>query len=1137
MDCPSCGHSNASAARFCGNCGEALRRTVSCPNCAASNPEGQKFCNACGASLEASAEALVTDQEAAPPPDWSVAPPDHLAAKIRAGGPAMEGERKQVTVLFADVMGSMELAERCDAEEWRQIMDRFFGILCEGVHLFEGTVDKFTGDGIMALFGAPIAHEDHAQRACFAALRLTDDLAEFAAELRRTKGLNFLVRMGLNSGEVVVGGIGEDLGMEYTAVGHTVGLAQRMEQLAEPGKAYLTEYTGELVQGYLALSDLGEFEVKGSSRPLRVHELTGVGAARGRLDISQARGFAKFVGRTEEMKILENAFEQAKEGEAQVIGIVGEPGVGKSRLCHEFTQRWRAKGTPVYHTSGLAHTQSVPLMPVMHLMRSYFDITEQDSEKRARERIAGKLLLLDDTLVEDLPLIFDFLAVPDPERPPPRMDPDAQRRQLLGVVKRLIRAQSASEPGINLYEDLHWIDPASEAFLANHVDAVQGTRSLTIVNFRPEYRADWMSKPYYSQIALVPLGPEAIGEMLDDLLGADPSLAELPEVLRERTGGNPFFLEEVVLSLAEGGSLVGERGAYRLARPIEAAVVPASVQVLLSARMDRLGRGEKAVLQSASVIGKEFSQSVLGKVSGLEPADLEDALRELVAAGFIYEQEIYPESIYTFKHPLTQEVAYGSQLGGRRAADHAAVAKAIAEQNPERLDERASLIAEHWEAAGETLEAARWNARAAAWTGTRDPTESHRHWRKVRELADHLPESEETTALGLATRIFLLQFGWRLGMTHDEAEELFNQGEQLAARSGDIKSRALLLGVYAALRGINDGDIEAMAELGSQAIALAEESGDEFTYMAVSGVTYGMFLTGEQRRAVATLDRAMELVGHDPNAEGPGTVGCPYGWCLIFKGGYLCGLGELDEASKLIERGIDLCRERGDIESVGWGHMWSFWRHYHAGENDGALSHAQQALDIGERLGDSFSRTWSWAFLGGAEMLQGHWDQAIAALERALEMSREQRTAVDGRGWSRFWLGEAYLGLGDTDRAIDLIREGLEAMRSQKQPFPTAYGHLILGRTLLTSPGAPAAEEAAAELAQAMEIAREREFRTLEPLVHVELAKLAEFDEDDTARQRELREALDLFTAIGASGHVDRLAGELAPEASRNPSS
>jgi class 3 adenylate cyclase len=576
---------------------------VTCPSCGTAHPPGTKYCDSCG-------QALVDAGAPSNAPDPRSYTPEHLAEKIRAGRAALEGERKQVTVLFADLMGSMELAEQSDPEDWRRIMDRFFSILCEGVHRFEGTVDKFTGDGVMALFGAPIAHEDHARRACYAALHLQRELAAYAAELRRAQGLSFSVRMGLNSGEVVVGAIGEDLGMEYTALGHTVGLAQRMEQLAAADKAYLSEHTASLVEGYFSLSDLGEFQVKGASGPLRVHELTGVGAAHGRLDVARARGFSRFVGRDEELRILENALEQAFAGQGQVIGIVGEPGVGKSRLCHEFAERRRAKGIPIYHLAGQAHAKSVPLLPVLQLLRAFFEIGERDSDRTARERIAGKLLLLDESFAEDLPLIFDFLAVPDPLRPPPRIDPEARQRRLLGLMKRLSRAESAREPGVAMFEDLHWLDPASEVFLANHVEAVQGMRGLTVLNFRPEYQAPWMSRSYYRQIALAPLGAEAIEELLADLLGADPSLDGLSELISERTEGNPFFIEELVRSLVEAGSLEGERGAYRLVRPVEAAGVPASVQTVLAARIDRLGRREKAVLQAAAVIGKEFSEPV-----------------------------------------------------------------------------------------------------------------------------------------------------------------------------------------------------------------------------------------------------------------------------------------------------------------------------------------------------------------------------------------------------------------------------------------------------------------------------------------------------------------------------------------------
>jgi class 3 adenylate cyclase len=1130
MDCPNCGHPNPSDARFCGSCATPLTGAVPCPDCGAANPAGQRFCNACGEELSTTAGDGNAAVGALPaPPDLPARVPAHLAEKIRAERGALEGERKQVTVMFADVMGSMELAERSDPEEWRRIMEGFFAILCQGVHRFEGTVDKFTGDGIMALFGAPIAHEDHAQRACYAALHLHEELAYYAAELRREQGLSFSVRMGINSGEVVVGAIGDDLGMEYTAIGHTVGLAQRMEQLAEPGKAYLTEHSALLVQGYLALTDLGKFQVKGASRPLSVHELTGVGAARGRLDVSRARGFSRFVGREDELGVLTGALEQALEGQGQVIGIVGEAGVGKSRLCHEFAQRYRAKGMPVYHVAGQAHAKSVPLMPVLELMRTYFDITDLDSDQTARERIAGKLLLLDESFGDDLPLMFDFLAVPDPEKPAQRMDPEARQRQVLGLIKRLTRAQSAREPGLNMYEDLHWLDPASEAFLATQVEASQGTRSLTIVNFRPEYQAPWMSKSYYRQIALVPLGPEAIEEMLRDLLGSDPSLDGLPELVRERTGGNPFFIEEVVQSLVEAGNLEGERGAYRLAHPVEHAAVPASVEAVLSARIDRVTQRDKAVLQAAAVIGKEFPEPVLTRVVEPDRSELEDALRELVGGEFVYEQELYPEALYAFKHPLTQEVAYGSQLGERRAAVHGAVARAIAEQYPERLDERAALLAQHWEAAGQKLEAARWHARAAAWAGTSDPSQSLTHWRKVRELADSLAESAETTALGVTARGFLLQYGWRLGISGEEAEALFSEAERMASKAGDIRSRALLLSGYGQIKGVSDGDLPEAAELARQATSLAEESGDPALLMVtVATSAYSLFCIGENREALAVLDRAIELADGDPTVGAGITVGCPYAFCHAFKGGVLAGLGELEEGRHLIEQGMKLAREQGDIETVGWGHSFYAWLAYSLGEPEAVHGHAQQFLEIAERIGDSFSRSWAWLWLGQAEQMRGEWRQAIAALERSLAISRERRSAVEGDALRLAMLSESYLGFGDAERARALAEEALAIAQT---PNHVIQGNLALARVLLDSAGPDARAEIEAALARALDVVRESGSKAYEPLVHVELAELADQSGDEEGRERELREAHRIFTEIGATGHAQRLAGELATAA------
>jgi class 3 adenylate cyclase/tetratricopeptide (TPR) repeat protein len=1124
VDCPACGHRNRPEARFCGDCGAPLSGSLRCPGCGAENPGGQRFCDDCGRQLEPAGEGPPARR--APQPRSAI--PEHLAAKIRAGAGALEGERKQVTVLFADVVGSMELSALAGPERWRSMMERLFSLCCDAVLRYEGTVDKFTGDGIMALFGAPIAHEDHAQRACFAALRLQRELEPYAAELRRSAGLSLSVRVGLNSGEVIVGAIGDELEMDYTAIGHTVGLAQRMEQLAEPGTVYMAQSTAALAEGFLELRDQGEFEVKGAGEPLRVYELTGVGAARGRLEVSRERGFSRFVGRAEEMRVLEDALEQASADRGQVIGLVGEAGVGKSRLCHEFAQRARASGMPVYHVAAQAHTKGVPLLPVLRFMRTYFEIIERDTDQKARERIAGKLLLLDEGFADDLPLIFDFLSVRDPERPPPHMDPDARQRQLLGLTKRLIRAQSAREPGITIFEDLHWLDPASEVFLTNYVEAIHGTTSLAVANFRPQYRAEWMSKSYYRQIALTPLGEEAIGELLVDLLGTDPSLAGLPERIRGRTGGNPFFIEEVVQSLVEAGSLEGERGSYRLAGGAEEVAVPASVQAVLAARIDRLTEREKAVLQTAAVIGKEFSESLLAQAAQLERSQLQDALAALVAGEFVHEQELYPEVVYAFRHPLTQEVAYESQLADRRAAVHAAIARALLDQSPERMNERAALLAQHWEAAGERLEAARWNAVAGAWTGASDPKVSARHWRKVRELTDSLPRSEESVSLGLAARIAALQYGWRLGISHEDAEAIFNEADQIAAEAGDVRSRGVLLSVYGANRGINDGDVRGYLELSTQALAFAEESGDADLFMTAALSAFAPYLAGQYRAAIAVLDRALELADGDTGAGAGIAVECPYAYCLLVKGGSLLLLGELSEAARLIEAGAKLAGERGAAEELAWGHILFCQLAEARGCPEEMTGHAQQALEIAERIGDSFSHAWAWMWVGAAERALGSWRPAVEALERAGAISRERHTGTVIEPFRLALLAEARHGLGDRAGAVNAAEDGAALNREQGNVSGELAVSLARARVLSGGDGPEGRSEAAAALADLHELIRRTGARLYEPYVHVELAELARESGEEARWRDELTEARRLFTAIGAGGHAGRVAETLA---------
>ena len=615
-----------------------------------------------------------------------------------ASGRAREGERKLVTVLFADVVGSMELAERLGPEEWRRVMDRCLAILCEGVHRFDGMVDQFTGDGLMALFGAPLAQEDHAARACHAALRLLEQLTGYAAELRRARGLEFAVRIGLNSGEVVTGTIGDDLTLQYAAVGHTVGLGRRVESLAAPNTAFVSQDTAALVEGYFELRDRGMREVKGVSEPVRVYELAGLGRLRSHLEVSRARGLSRFVGRERELAALQSALASAREGSGQVVGIVGEAGIGKSRLCYEFGERCRRSGIEVWAGQCTARGARQPLLLVRELVRSVFGVTDWDTERAVRDKVAGRALLLDPSVEGELPLILELLGIPG-DGPSAGSERDGER--LFPTLRRLLLGGPGAGPGVIVVEELRWIDPPSEAFLKALAEALSSTPTLLVASFRPEYRARWLRAFNYTALPLRPLDEPSLAALLRDRLGTDPSLAPLAERIPDRVGGNPFFVEELIRDLVESGGLEGERRALRAAAPIDEAALPATVQAVLAARIDRLSQRDRTVLQAAAVIGHRFTEPLLKRVTGLDDKELRAALRALVGADLLV-QSTTTAAGYAFKHDLTQEVAYRSELSERRARIHGAVARALEQQHPDKRDELAALIAHHLEEAGES---------------------------------------------------------------------------------------------------------------------------------------------------------------------------------------------------------------------------------------------------------------------------------------------------------------------------------------------------------------------------------------------------------------------------------------------------
>ena len=1119
--CLTCGHGNRAQARFCEACGKGLES--GCATCGNELRSGARFCDACGAAVADAADGGSPPGHSRiirPQRDLRANTPKHLAERILTARGAMEGERKQVTVLFADVKGSMELAEQVDPEEFYALLDRFFVILTEGVHRFEGTVNQYAGDGVMALFGAPLAHEDHAHRACYAALHLLEELRRFAQELKRTRGLPFAVRMGINSGEVVVGTIGDDLRMDYTAQGQVIGIAARLQTLADPGKAYLSERTADLVSGFFQLESLGRFTVKGVSQPLGVFSLEGAGRMRTRLDVSRAHGLSRFVGRADEMAVLETALARVHDGQAQVVGVVADAGTGKSRLCEEFADRCRDRAIAIRAGRGVAHGRFLAFHPLIELLQEVFGVSDRESPREAQQKIAGTLVLVDRRLEDSLGLFFDFLGVPDPERPAPVAEPADLQRQLFAAIARLLRALGEREPNVILLEDLHWFDDASAGFLDTLLQAIEGTKTLVLANFRPEFRAPWMERPTYQRLPLLPLGAAALTELLEDLVGRDPSLAGVRELVRERAGGNPFFVEEIVQSLVEAGALEGTRGAYRLVGELGRLRVPPTIQALLAARIDRLPEHARRLLQMAAVIGKRFSEALLQRVAGAADEEFAAGLRTLRQRDLVYEHALFPKLIYAFKHPLTQEVAYGSQLAENRRVAHAAVATVLEAKEESLREEYAALLAHHWEAAGQPLPASRWHARAAERAELSAPETATAHWRAIRRLGPDIGDSREGAALRLAACIGLVRAADYDGSTGNDTAATFAEGRELALEIGDHDARVRLLLAYSAL-ALHSLDYEQSARLLAEAEAVAAETDDAQIRFVVRGhAGFVCVVRGETLKALELYEQAFALLGdvepRDSFVLRRYMGGLANRWMMYAE------TGRLDEAAPQLERLLATAEAVSDLSYQCIAHFCFNRIGLYRGDPAAATRHARTAIDAAERLGVPGFRAGARVALGGALLLAGDAPAALAALEDAERVAPLENLAQSQRVTLFARMAEAHAILGRHESALRLSEEAVNLVGSL-QRLPAADAYLSRARVLLAVPDTADAE-IERTLDAATDVIRHCAAGVYEPAIHEERARLARRAGRLDEAERELEQAFRLYREIGASGHAARLA-------------
>jgi class 3 adenylate cyclase/tetratricopeptide (TPR) repeat protein len=1100
MKCLRCQEPNPPQARFCSDCG--ARLVAACPGCGVDLPDGSRFCFACGQRVIPPSDDT---SRARPPAAYT---PKHLVERILTSRAALEGERKQVTVLFADLKGSMELLADRDPEEARKLLDPVLEHMMEAVHRYEGTVNQVMGDGIMALFGAPLAHEDHAVRACYAALHMQESVRRYAEEVFRSYGVPVQIRVGLNSGEVVVRTIGNDLHMDYSAVGHTTHLGGRMEQLALPGTILVAPDTARLAEGRVTLRSLGPIAVRGLPTPLEVYELTGKTPGRSRLHAAAARGLSRFVGRDPEIEELARALDLAAASRGQVVALVGEPGVGKSRLSYEFAHSDRARDWRLLEASSVSYGKATSYLPLVDLLRRYFDVADRDQPAEIRDKVTQRIRKLDPALEPLLPALLALLDVPDPHWE--RLDPAERRQRTHEALKVLIVRESHVRPLILILEDLHWIDGETQAFLDGLVERMPTARLLLLVTYRPEYRHSWSSKSYYRQLNLDLLASESANALLLELLGDDPSLGQVKAILTERAEANPLFLEESVRTLVETGALSGARGAYRLVRSLSSIQVPLTVQAILASRIDRLAPEDKEVLQAASVIGKDVPLELLAAIAGGGAEPLRDTLGRLQTAEFLYEVGALPDQQYAFRHPLMHEVAYAGLLHERRRVLHARVMEAIERLDTSRAAAQLDRLAHH-AFQGEIWDKALAYCRAAA---ARDFARSANAeaLNRVDQALHALGRLEEPPRDTLSELLLVAQRAAALralrGYASAEVEAVYWQARALCQAVGDTPER---FGVewqqmqFFLVRG----ELDTAAELSTRLLDQAEGRQDRSQLMDAHLAT-GMTLFHQGRFAEARDHLEQGVALYRPEEDQPHLVTHgqdPGVFCLSYLAYTLWFLGYPDQASARAESALKVARRSAhafsSVSALTFVARVSQCRRDLARTMDVAREVIRASREHGFAYYEAQGRIqlgWALAMAEGdesgcSEILEGY-----AALEKT-------GTVLGLRG-ALVQLAEAYVSVGRGKEALAALDAPHDPTRGRETLCWDAEFARIRGELAAPESGASAIDW----YEEALRIARAQGARSLELRAALSYAKLlCAMDRREDA-QRVLGGVVERFT-------------------------
>jgi class 3 adenylate cyclase len=1043
---------------------------LACSACGVGLREGARFCDACGAPVTAATK------------------------------PA---EYKQVTVLFADVVHSMDIAATVGAERLREIMAELVDHSSTVVKRYGGTVDKFTGDGIMAVFGAPVAMEDHAVRACLAALGIQDETARLAAEVKDRDGIALQLRVGLNSGQVIAGEIGSGP-LGYTAVGEQVGMAQRMESVAPPGGVMLSASTARLVENSAMLGEPEIVQIKGADEPVAAQRLLGMGeqhrAAR--------RAESNLVGRRWELSAVESLLDRAVDGHGAVVGVVGPPGIGKSRLVREVAATASSRGVEVFTAFCESHTSQVPFHAVARLLRVTTGVEGLD-EQTARDRVRDRI---PDADPEDLVLFDDLLGIADPNAVLPAIDPDARRRRLTALVNAASLASQT--PAVYVIEDAHWIDEVSESMLADFLTVIPQTPSLVLVTYRPEYEGALARVHGAQTIALAPLSDSETAALVADLLGPNPSVGGLADTIAERAAGNPFFAEEIVRELAERGVLHGERGGYVSTADVGEVSVPATLQATIAARIDRLDPAAKRTLSAAAVIGSRFSRGLLDTL-GIDPA-----LEDLVGGEFIDQIRFTREPEYVFHHPLIRTVAYESQLKSDRAELHRRVATTIEARDPAAAEENAALIAEHLEAAGDGYAAYGWHMRAATWATNRDITAARLSWERARRVADALPgEHPNRLAMRIAPRTLLCGTAWR--RFHEDVSARVEELRDLCAQAGDKASLAIgMAGLM--VEHAFQGRIREGSRLASECMALVEELGDPTLTVGLSFLPCAAKIqAGEFADALRFSQAAVDLARGDPT-KANFIVGSPLATALTLRGVARWAMG-LRGWREDFDRALAMARTTDPVSQAALvGYKSTGIPRGVLLADDAALTDIGEALQVAERSSDDVALVLVRLALGIALIHHGPADRqrGFDVLAQLRDTCVKERYALNVVPICDVYAAREKAELGDLDGAVKELRIIADDLFTTAHFSNCDLATVALVETLLARGGDGDLAEAGAALDRLANVSVDFPWVARDIILLRLRALLAEADGDEASYCDYRDRYRDMARTLGFEGHI-----------------